>query len=184
MVKSPHILAHFFTLTSHLWTHMFLHETLSFHCFHPAFAAERAVRQTARTSASTEDGFSWNREQDGAMGGGYGTLRDRWVSILNEAQRLQQTGEVALTLSGVCLCTFWVTLLHQLLWGTETPGDPSATAEAQHVPNCESRSCSHHIFAFQTHQELFGGVFLVRTDTDVNFSLLVCCFLRPEIFLV
>ncbi|CAF96425.1 unnamed protein product [Tetraodon nigroviridis] len=76
---------------------------------------ERAVRQTARTSASTEDGFSWNREQDGTMGGGYGTLRDRWVSILNEAQRLQQTGEVALTLSGVCLCTFWVTLLHQLL---------------------------------------------------------------------
>lgn len=88
---------------------------MSFYCSHPAFAAERAVRQTARTSANTEEGFSLNREQDGSMRGGYRTLRDRWVGILNEAQRLQRIGEVAVTLSGVCLCVFWTALLHQLL---------------------------------------------------------------------
>lgn len=72
------------------------------------FAAERAVRQTARRAASTDDGFSLNREPDGA-------LRDRWARVLNEAQGLQQTGEVAVTLSGVCLCAFWTALLYQLL---------------------------------------------------------------------
>lgn len=80
--------------------------------------AEQAVRQTARTSADTEDGFSVNREHDGTMGGGFRTLRDRWVGILNEVQRLQWIGEVAVSLSGVCLCAFWTTLLYQLLWWT------------------------------------------------------------------
>lgn len=176
MGKSPHILAQFFPLTSHLCTHMYLQET--FYCFYPVFPAERAVRQTPRTSANTEDGFSLNREHDGTMGGGYRTIKDLWASILNMAQRLKQTGEVAVTLSGVCLCTFWIALLYQLLWGTKkTPNDPSATAEAQHVPNCDSWSRSHHIFAFQKHQELFW----VRTDTDVYMSLWICLLLTPEI---
>lgn len=150
----------------------------SFYCSHPAFAAERAVRETARTSANTEDGFSLNREQDGTMGGGYRTLRYRWVSILSEAQRLQQTGEVAVTLCGVCLCAFWTALLYQLLWATETPSDPAATAEAPRVPNCESSSRSHHTFVFQKHQELFWG-FIV--GTEALMWIWVCCFLRPEI---
>lgn len=93
----------------------------SFYCSHPAFAAERAVRQTARRPASAEDGFSLNREQDGTMGGGWGTLRDCWARILNKAQGLQRTGEVAVTLSGVCLCAFWTALLYQLLWVSEPP---------------------------------------------------------------
>ena len=131
MVKSPYILAPFFAHVSP--------RDLSFSCFHSAFAAERVVQQAARTSANTEDGFSLNREQDGSMGGGYRTRMDRWVSIHpSEAQRLLRTGEVAVTLSGVCLCAFCTTLLYQLLWRAKNPSDPAATAEAPHVPCCST----------------------------------------------
>lgn len=73
------------------------------------------MRRTAGTSANAGDDFSRNGEQDGALGGGSRRLRDRWLGILNQAQRLQRTGEVAVTLSGVCLCAFWTALLYQLL---------------------------------------------------------------------
>ncbi|XP_056893155.1 protein sel-1 homolog 3 isoform X1 [Takifugu flavidus] len=76
---------------------------------------ERAVRRRARASSVREGGSDLNREQDGVTGGGHGTLRARWVSILNREQRLQQIGDVAVTLSGVCLCAFWTTLLYHLL---------------------------------------------------------------------
>lgn len=55
------------------------------------------------------------RGQDGIAGGGYGALWDGWVSILSRDQRLRQMAEVAVTLSGVCLCAFWTTLLYHLL---------------------------------------------------------------------
>lgn len=80
----------------------------------PVTAAERAVRRRARAS-SVRGGSDLNREQDGVAGGGHGTPGGRWVSILNREQRLQQIGDVAVTLSGVCLCAFWTTLLYHLL---------------------------------------------------------------------
>lgn len=97
-----------------LCNHMFLHESPFCHS-PPVTAAERAVRRRARASSAREGGSGLNREQDGVTAGGHGTLRGRWVSILNREQRLQQIGDVAVTLSGVCLCAFWTTLLYHLL---------------------------------------------------------------------
>lgn len=81
----------------------------------PVTAAERAVRRRARASYVREGGSDLNRERDGVTGGGHETPRGRWVSILNRDQRLQQIGDVAVTLSGVCLCAFWTTFLYHLL---------------------------------------------------------------------
>lgn len=98
MVKSPHILAQFLARSPQKVCVIitFVHVTSP----PPVVTAERAVLI---------------RGQDGIAGGGYGALWDGWVSILSRDQRLRQMAEVAVTLSGVCLCAFWTTLLYHLL---------------------------------------------------------------------
>ncbi|XP_070765272.1 protein sel-1 homolog 3 [Enoplosus armatus] len=81
---------------------------------------ERMVRHPVvplRTSTSpdSQDGVNLNREQDGIMGGTYRATGNLRLTILNGKQWLRQTGDLAVTLSGVCLCAFWTTLLYHLL---------------------------------------------------------------------
>ncbi|XP_042368105.1 protein sel-1 homolog 3 [Plectropomus leopardus] len=73
----------------------------------------RVFAQRARTSTS-QDGVNLNREQDGIMGRTYGAVGNLWLTILNGEQRLRQCCDWAVTLSGVCLCAFWTTLLYHL----------------------------------------------------------------------
>ncbi|XP_027146236.1 protein sel-1 homolog 3 isoform X2 [Larimichthys crocea] len=76
----------------------------------------RAVALRSRTSSHVgQDGVNLNREQDGIMGGTLRVAGNQWLTILNGEQWLRQTGDLAVTLSGVCLCAFWTTLLYHLL---------------------------------------------------------------------
>ncbi|XP_044054603.1 protein sel-1 homolog 3 isoform X2 [Siniperca chuatsi] len=75
----------------------------------------RVVALRVRTSSVNQDGVSLNREQDGIMGGTYSAAGNLRLTILNDKQWLRQTGDLAVTLSGVCLCAFWTTLLYHLL---------------------------------------------------------------------
>ncbi|XP_073332497.1 protein sel-1 homolog 3 [Pagrus major] len=76
---------------------------------------QRAVALRARASSVSQDGVNLNREQDGIMGETYRVAGNQWLTILNGKQWLRQTGDFAVTLSGVCLCAFWTTLLYHLL---------------------------------------------------------------------
>ncbi|KAM9358011.1 protein sel-1 homolog 3 [Symphorus nematophorus] len=73
------------------------------------------VALRARTSSDSQDGVNLNREQDGIMGGTYRAVGNQWLTILNGERWLRQTGDLAVTLSGVCLCAFWTTVLYHLL---------------------------------------------------------------------
>lgn len=75
----------------------------------------RVIALRARTSSASQDGVNMNREQDGIMGRAYTAAGNQWLTILNREQWLLQTSDLALTLSGVCLCAFWATLLYHLL---------------------------------------------------------------------
>lgn len=70
---------------------------------------------TRRTSSVGQDGVNLNREQDGIMGGTYRMAGNLWLTVLNGEHWLGQTSDLAVTLSGVCLCAFWTTLLYHLL---------------------------------------------------------------------
>lgn len=74
----------------------------------------RVIALRARTSSVSNDGVSLSREQDGIMGRTYRATGNLWLTV-NGEQRLRQTSDLAVTLSGVCLCAFWTTLLYHLL---------------------------------------------------------------------
>lgn len=52
--------------------------------------------------------------QGGAMGRTQDEVGNSWLSV-NVLQWLQQSTDLAVTLSGVCLCAFWTALLYHLL---------------------------------------------------------------------
>ncbi|XP_008297004.1 protein sel-1 homolog 3 [Stegastes partitus] len=74
----------------------------------------RAIALRARTSSVSNDGVNLSREQDGIMGRTYRAAGNLWLTV-NGEQWLRQTSDLAVTLSGVCLCAFWTTLLYHLL---------------------------------------------------------------------
>ncbi|XP_040897218.1 protein sel-1 homolog 3 isoform X2 [Toxotes jaculatrix] len=74
-------------------------------------AVELRVR---RTSPVSQNSVNLNREQDGIMGGPNGAAGNLWFPIDGE-QWLRQASDLAVTLSGVCLCAFWTTFLYHLL---------------------------------------------------------------------
>uniref|UniRef100_A0A3Q1DGD8 Uncharacterized protein n=1 Tax=Amphiprion ocellaris TaxID=80972 RepID=A0A3Q1DGD8_AMPOC len=73
----------------------------------------RLIALRARTSSVTNDGVNLSREQDGIMGRTYRATGNLWLTE-NGEQWLRQTSDLAVTLSGVCLCAFWTTLLYHL----------------------------------------------------------------------
>lgn len=83
--------------------------------------SQRAMEVRTSMSAVNQAGVNWNRIQDGIMGrqGGIsGTQRiaeNLWLTIVNGEQWLRQTSDLAVTVSGVCLCAFGTTLLYHLL---------------------------------------------------------------------
>ncbi|XP_017278998.1 protein sel-1 homolog 3 [Kryptolebias marmoratus] len=52
--------------------------------------------------------------QGGPTGRTHDEVENSWLSV-NAVWRLQQSTDLAVTLSGVCLCAFWTTLLYHLL---------------------------------------------------------------------
>lgn len=78
-------------------------------------SSRRASALRARTSSVSQDGVNLNRVQDGIMGGTYRAAGNLWLTMLNGEQWLRQASDVAVTLSGVCLCALWTTLLYHLL---------------------------------------------------------------------
>ncbi|XP_026160908.1 protein sel-1 homolog 3 isoform X2 [Mastacembelus armatus] len=82
-------------------------------CFEQNVPSHRAVALRARASSVSQDGVNLNREQNGIVGGNYRGIL--WLTILNGMQWLQQTSDLAVTLSAVCLCAFWTTVLYHLL---------------------------------------------------------------------
>lgn len=104
-----------FTHTSkhNLWLFFFFVVVTSFILLHLRPITEqrdlrhRAVAAGARTSSVTQRG--------GIMGGIYRAAGNQWLTGLNGEQWLRQTGDLAVTLSGVCLCALWTTLLYHLL---------------------------------------------------------------------
>ncbi|XP_056132793.1 protein sel-1 homolog 3 [Lampris incognitus] len=80
-----------------------------------------AVEARTRTLSVNQAEVNWNTMQDNMMRR-WGTVSRTcrvamtlWLTILNGEQRLRQTSELAVTVSGVCLCAFWTTLLYHLL---------------------------------------------------------------------
>lgn len=73
------------------------------------------VRLRARTSSISQDGVNLNEEQGGIMRRTLTTQRNQWLTVLNSEQWLRHTGDLAVTLSGLCLCAFWTTLLYHIL---------------------------------------------------------------------
>ncbi|KAM3620581.1 uncharacterized protein V6R79_025623 [Siganus canaliculatus] len=73
----------------------------------------RVVTRRTRTASLSQDGVDLNRED--IMGGTYRTVGNQWLTLLNDEQWLQQTGDLVVTLSGACLCAFWTTVLYHLL---------------------------------------------------------------------
>ncbi|XP_068176249.1 protein sel-1 homolog 3 [Antennarius striatus] len=84
-------------------------------CLEQRDAGHRVVALRPRTSSLSRDGISLNRQQHGIMGGIFSEVGNQWIMILNGEQWLQQVGDLAVTLSGVCLCAFGTTLLYHLL---------------------------------------------------------------------
>ncbi|KAA8589682.1 hypothetical protein FQN60_013047 [Etheostoma spectabile] len=82
-------------------------------CLEHRVPSGRGFALRARTSPVSQDGV--NREEDGIMGGTYRATGNPWLTMLNGGQRLRQTCDLAVTLSGVCLCASWTTLLYHLL---------------------------------------------------------------------
>uniref|UniRef100_UPI0037E8532C protein sel-1 homolog 3 isoform X2 n=1 Tax=Semicossyphus pulcher TaxID=241346 RepID=UPI0037E8532C len=74
-----------------------------------------APRVRARTSPPTQDGDSMNREQEDVTGGTFRAAGILEIIALKGEQWLRQTGDLAVTVLGVCLCAFWTTLLYHLL---------------------------------------------------------------------
>lgn len=98
--------------------------SLAFFChFHLQMNTEQraarccAVELRARTSSLNQDGVNLNRHQDGIIST-HITAGNLWLTILNGEQWLRQTSDLAVTLSGVCLCALWTTFLYHLLWHT------------------------------------------------------------------
>ncbi|KAK2835898.1 hypothetical protein Q5P01_016382 [Channa striata] len=84
-------------------------------CLKQKAPIRRGHHLQARTSSVSQDAANLNREQDGIVGGTYtvaGTLR---LITLNRDHWLRRTSDLAVTLSGVCLCALWTTLLYHLL---------------------------------------------------------------------
>ncbi|XP_029906417.1 protein sel-1 homolog 3 [Myripristis murdjan] len=83
--------------------------------------SHHAVQLRTRMSAVNQTPVNWNRAQDGIMGRQGAVSRTHrvaevlWLTIVNGEQWLRQTGDLAVTVSGVCLCAFWTTLLYHLL---------------------------------------------------------------------
>lgn len=71
-----------------------------------------AVRPRVDTSRVSGAGVSAGEERGGIM---RLAARNQWLSVLNGPGRLQQAADWAVTLSGVCVCALWTTLLHHLL---------------------------------------------------------------------
>ncbi|TDH08104.1 hypothetical protein EPR50_G00094300 [Perca flavescens] len=82
-------------------------------CLKHRVPSRRVFALRARTSPVSQDGVT--REQDGIMGGTYRATGNPWLTILSGEQRFRQTYDLAVTLSGVCLCASWTTLLYHLL---------------------------------------------------------------------
>ncbi|KAG7228882.1 hypothetical protein INR49_008660 [Caranx melampygus] len=84
-------------------------------CLELRASRHRAVELRTRTSSLSQDSVNLNRQQDGIMGRTYITAGNLWLTILNGERWLRQTSDLAVTLSGVCLCAFWTTFLYHLL---------------------------------------------------------------------
>ncbi|CAB1439267.1 unnamed protein product [Pleuronectes platessa] len=84
-------------------------------CLGQRVSGRRPVPLRARTSPVSQEGVNLNREQDGIMGGTHRVAGNLWLTVLNGEQWLRQTSDLAVTLSGVCLCAFWTTFLYHLL---------------------------------------------------------------------
>lgn len=93
----------------------------SFYPSHPQINTEQKSHsrqghhQQARTSSVSQDGVNLNREQDGIVGGTSRMAGNLWLTMLNSEHWHGQTSDLAVTVSGVCLCAFWTTLLYHLL---------------------------------------------------------------------
>ncbi|KAM4629257.1 protein sel-1 homolog 3 [Polymixia lowei] len=80
-----------------------------------------AAEVRTRTGAVNGAAVNWNRMQDDIMGAQgrlssiYRMAKNLRLRILNGERRLRQAGDLAVTVSGVCLCAFWTTLLYHLL---------------------------------------------------------------------
>ncbi|XP_070817191.1 protein sel-1 homolog 3 [Chaetodon trifascialis] len=84
-------------------------------CLEQTAAGHRAVALRARTSSVSQDGVILNRGRGAIMRGTYRAAGNQWLTALNGEEWLRQTGDLAVTLSGVCLCAFWTALLYHLL---------------------------------------------------------------------
>ncbi|XP_072246122.1 protein sel-1 homolog 3 isoform X3 [Leuresthes tenuis] len=73
-----------------------------------------AFSQRRRTSSVSHQGVDSNRERGGIVGRAYRAAENSWLTM-NGEQWLRQTSDLAVTLSGVCLCAFWTALLYHLL---------------------------------------------------------------------
>ncbi|KAK2907555.1 hypothetical protein Q8A73_008628 [Channa argus] len=77
--------------------------------------SSRGHPHQARTSSVSQDGARLNRGQRGIVGGTYTVAGNLWLIILNGEHWLRQNSDLAVTLSGMCLCAFWATLLYHPL---------------------------------------------------------------------
>ncbi|CAK6956152.1 protein sel-1 homolog 3%2C partial [Scomber scombrus] len=84
-------------------------------CLGQMNSSRHAVALRARTSSVSRDGVNLNRVQDGITTGTYRAAGNLVFTMLNGEQWLGQVSDIAVTVSGVCLCTLWTTLLYHLL---------------------------------------------------------------------
>ncbi|XP_026201993.1 protein sel-1 homolog 3 [Anabas testudineus] len=84
-------------------------------CLEQKSHSRQGHHQQARTSSVSQDGVNLNREQDGIVGGTSRMAGNLWLTMLNSEHWHGQTSDLAVTVSGVCLCAFWTTLLYHLL---------------------------------------------------------------------
>lgn len=78
-------------------------------------SSRHAVALRARASSVSQDGVNLNRVQDGITRGTYRAAGNLGFTMMNGEQWLRQVSDLAVTVSGVCLCTLWITLLYHLL---------------------------------------------------------------------
>lgn len=71
-----------------------------------------AVGLRAETPPVSGAGVSAGEERGGIM---RLAARNQWLSVLNGPEGLRQAADWAVTLSGVCVCALWTTLLYHLL---------------------------------------------------------------------
>ncbi|XP_029002328.1 protein sel-1 homolog 3 isoform X2 [Betta splendens] len=85
-------------------------------CFEQRAPSRRGRhRHQAGTSPGSQDEVNSNAERDADVGGLHRAAGNLWLRLLNGGRWLGQTGDLAVTLAGVCLCAFWTTLLYHLL---------------------------------------------------------------------